>query len=190
MNSCFNGNFKLTSPYGDRILNGKSEFHAGVDLVGVDDTTVYAPCDAVVIVSQMVTDKKNRTWEWGNYVCLASLDGMYHIYICHLAERSVMQGQKVKKGDKIGVMGNTGYSFGAHTHFEVRRAGTTSKINAAQYIGIPNREGVYRTKTKLEEDLEVLEKFGVINTPEYWINTAPKVRYLEELIGNMAEALR
>ena len=193
MNCCFNGAFRVTSPFGERILNGKKEYHNGIDLVGVDDTTVYAPCDAVVLVSQMVTDKNNKTWEWGNYICLASLDGMYHIYLCHLATRNVVAGQKVKKGDKLGTMGSTGYAFGAHTHFEVRKG--SSIVNAAQYIGVPNKEGVYKNKSKLEEDLEILEEFKVTDTPEYWLQVVSgkktiNLNYLEKLLGNMAEALR
>lgn len=42
----------------------------------------------------------------------------------------------------------------------------------------------------LTEDLETLRKHGVINTPAYWKQTAPKVQYLPELLHKMAEVLR
>lgn len=144
MISCFKGKFKVTSPYGKRTLNGKTDNHTGIDLVGVEDKTVYAPCDGVVGASTIITDKSNWTWQWGNYVRLDTED-KHSIFLCHLASRAVSAGQKVKKGDKLGVMGNTGYSFGAHTHFEVRKYGTSTVVNPSEYTGIPNKVGTYET---------------------------------------------
>lgn len=132
--------YRMTSPYGQRVLNGKSEFHGGVDLVGVGGTAVCSVCDGTVVQSRIVTDKSNLTWQWGNYVAVQSKDGTV-IYYCHLASRAVKKGDKVKAGQRIGIMGNTGYSFGAHLHFEVRR--NNVKINAADYLGIPNKTGTY-----------------------------------------------
>ena len=144
--ACFKGKYKITSPYGNRILNGKPEFHKGVDLVGIDDKTVYAPCDGIIGASTIVTTKSNKTWEWGNYIRLDTADWKYSVFMCHLASRAVTKGQKVKKGDKLGVMGNTGYSFGAHTHFEVRKKGTSTTVNPADFIGIPNKVGTYTSE--------------------------------------------
>ena len=45
---CFKGKFKVTSPRGSRLLWGERQYHGGLDLVGVDDTTVYAIADGVV----------------------------------------------------------------------------------------------------------------------------------------------
>lgn len=144
--ACFKGKYKITSPYGNRILNGKSEFHKGVDLVGIDDKTVYAPCDGVIGASTIVTTKSNKTWEWGNYIRLDTADGKYSVFMCHLASRAVAKGQKVTKGQKLGVMGNTGYSFGAHTHFEVRKKGTTTTVNPSDVFDIPNKVGTYNSE--------------------------------------------
>ena len=132
--------YRLTSPYGQRVLNGKTETHNGVDLVGEGSTAVCSVCDGTVIQSRIVTDKNNLTWQWGNYVSVQAKDGTV-IYYCHLASRAVKQGDKVKAGQRIGIMGNTGYSFGAHLHFEVRR--NNKAINAADYLGIPNTTGTY-----------------------------------------------
>lgn len=157
--SCFKGKFKVTSIYGTRKLNGKTAMHNGLDLVGIEDVNVYAPCDGVVGASRIVTDKKNLTWQWGNYVRIDTKDG-FCVYLCHLKSRSVKTGQSVKKGDKIGVMGNTGYSFGAHTHFEVRNAKTNKAVNPSEWSGIPNKAGVYVAETVLKTDLKTNSNGG------------------------------
>lgn len=182
---------KLTSPYGQRTLNGKTDTHSGYDLVGVGSTDVTAAVGGKVAVSRIITDKSNLTWQWGNYVCILGDDGRYYYY-CHLASRAVNKGDTVKVGDKLGVMGSTGYSFGAHLHFEVREKDGKMTVNPETILGIPNKVGVYAvsTKSQLERDLDVLVARGVIKTPEYWRKTAPTVKYLSKLIHNMAEVLQ
>lgn len=179
--------FNVTSAYGDRILNGAKQFHAGLDLVGIGSVQVCAVCAGKVVVSQIVNDKNNPTWEWGNYICVYGNDGKYYYY-CHLASRNVLVGQYVTEGQILGIMGNTGYSFGAHLHLEIRDKDGATTISPADILGIDNKEGVYE-QNELESDLNVLVKHGVVNTPEYWLNTAPKVQYLPELIHNMRKVL-
>ena len=182
---------KLTSPYGSRTLDGKTAFHSGYDLVGVGSTDVTAAVGGKVVASRIITDKSNLTWQWGNYVCILGDDGRYYYY-CHLASRAVNKGDTVKVGDKLGVMGNTGYSLGAHLHFEVREKDGKTTANPETILGIPNKVGVYAAsaKSQLERDLDVLVARGVIKTPAYWQKAAPTVKYLPELIHNMAEVLR
>lgn len=190
MNIPFKGaRVKLTSGYGKRTLNGKANFHAGYDLVGVDSREVTAAVGGKVAVSRIITDKSNRTWEWGNYVCVHGDDGRYYYY-CHLASRAVAKGARINAGDKLGVMGNTGYAFGAHLHFEVREADGKTTVSPEAVLGIPNRVGVYTAeKSTLDADLAKLVAAKVITSPDYWKKTAPTVRYLPELLHNMAEAL-
>ena len=151
--------YRLTSPYGQRVLNGASEFHNGVDLVGEGTTAVCSVCDGTVLVSQIITDKSNLTWQWGNYVAVMANDGTVHYY-CHLASRAVKKGDKIKTGQRIGIMGNTGYSFGAHLHFEVRR--NNKSINAADYLGIPNKGGTYDVRKMMAEEYvdKIVAKVG------------------------------
>lgn len=182
---------KLTSGYGSRILDGKTDFHGGYDLVGVGSTDVTAAVGGKVVASRIVTDKSNLTWQWGNYVCVIGDDGRYYYY-CHLAARAVNKGDTVKLGDKLGVMGSTGYSFGAHLHFEVRETDGKTTVNPETILGIPNKVGVYKipAKSQLERDLDVLVAHGVIKTPDYWRKTAPTVKYLPDLIHNAADVLQ
>ncbi|MEG2597597.1 MAG: M23 family metallopeptidase, partial [Oscillospiraceae bacterium] len=139
MKRIFNGKYKITQTYHDR--------HKGLDVVGLSDKNVRSPIDGVVRSSTLITDHGNLTWEWGNYVRVDDADGN-KLYFCHLAARFVKVGQKVKVGDPLGIMGNTGKSFGAHCHFEVRTQANIHK-NPADYLGVPNEKTTYEwIKTK------------------------------------------
>ena len=180
---------RLTSPFGNRVLNGEKQNHTGYDLVGVGSYDVCAAVGGKVVHSRIITDKTNPTWQWGNYVCIKGNDGLYYYY-CHMASRAVKAGQTVGAGDKLGVMGNTGYSFGAHLHFEVRSADGKTKINPETILGIPNKAGTYTAKSELESDLDLLTQKGVINSPDYWLRNVGKVEHLYTLIHNFAEYVR
>ncbi len=177
---------RVTSGYGNRTLWGKAEFHCGYDMVGIGSTDVVCVCGGVVAQSQIVAD--GRTAEWGNYVCIKTDTGQYHYY-CHLKSRAVSKGQRVKTGDKIGVMGASGKVTGAHLHFEVRGSDGKTKLSPESVLGIANRAGTYTCST-LERDLETLTKKGIINSPMYWREQAKRVQYLEDLIRNFAKEIR
>lgn len=135
------GNIRMTSVYGYRtnpITGQPNEWHGGLDLVSTD-RTVRAAVGGRVALSQIVTDRGDATWQWGNYVAILGDDGNV-IYYCHLAERRVEANQRVEAGDVIGIMGTTGYSTGIHLHFEVRD-GANRQIDAAAYLGIENKIG-------------------------------------------------
>lgn len=139
------GKVELTSKFGWRTLNGAANNHKGIDLVGRTTKTVVAPCDGTVGQSAIFDKATDRTgtWEWGNYVRIDTPDGL-KIYMCHLAERKVKAGDQVKAGDIIGIEGNTGYSFGSHLHFEIRKNGVS--VNPCTYLGIPNAWGIHEVK--------------------------------------------
>lgn len=132
----YKGNYRISSPYGNRKLdNGDNRFHSGIDYVGIDSKEIIAPTNGKIISSQIITDKNNPTWEWGNYVKMDDLNG-YYLFFCHLSSRSVKVGQTVVKGQIIGLEGQTGYSLGSHLHFEVRRKSDNVSINPEQYFKI------------------------------------------------------
>jgi len=115
--------------------------HKGIDLVSDGDKTLVAIGDGGIITSTMVTDPNNPTSEWGNYVRM-DLDSGWRVYYCHMASRAVTVGQRVRKGDVIGIEGTTGNSSGSHLHFEIRPPGaSTEAVNAADFIGILNVVG-------------------------------------------------
>ena len=136
----FKGRNRVTSGY---KLAGRKD-HYGLDIVGDDDTKIGCTVEGVVVQSRMVPKGGDRTWEWGNYVIVQDKKGRRHIF-AHMASRNVVKGQQVKKGDILGVMGNTGYSFGAHTHYEVRGGDSAgSQIDPSDFAGVLNALGTYR----------------------------------------------
>lgn len=157
------GKVTLTSHFGWRTLNGQRDYHKGVDLSGTDKTLV-APCDGVIGSSTIITDKSNLTWQWGNYIRIDTPDGL-KIFMCHMAARKVKVGQKVKAGDVVGIEGNTGYSFGSHCHFEVRKNGES--VDPTPYLGIPNEWGQYDIKAAPKEPAvykDIYDKDGITYT--------------------------
>ena len=134
----FRGRNRVTSGY--RLPDRPG--HNGLDIVGDDSHDVLCPVSGTVKSSTIITDKSNSTWEWGNYVRVDDAQGN-RLFFCHLDSRAVSVGQKVNPGDRLGVMGNTGYSFGAHTHFEVRKSDGKTTLDPAAYLGIPNAKGSY-----------------------------------------------
>lgn len=139
------GKVTLTSRFGWRTLNGASDYHKGIDLCGTDKTLV-APCDGVIGTSA-IFDKstdKTLTWQWGNYIRIDTADGL-QIFMCHMSGRKVKKGDKVKAGDVVGIEGNTGYSFGSHCHFEIRKNGKS--VDPTPYLGIKNAWGIHEVKT-------------------------------------------
>jgi murein DD-endopeptidase MepM/ murein hydrolase activator NlpD len=114
--------------------NGK--LHAGNDITpSGGDFSILASRDGVVVVvvTGCVAGNQQCGQGYGNRVEIqhnvagASCISRY----AHLESVLVKEGQQVKKGEKIGVMGNTGHSEGKHLHFEIRK-----KANEWQGIGL------------------------------------------------------
>lgn len=138
----FKGRNRVTQPY--TYNAAQKSGHGGIDIVGDDNTTVYSVCNGTVtMVSKWDGKTKTGTQSYGNLVVVTASNG-YRYYYAHLQSISVSKGAAVHIGTKIGVMGNTGNSFGAHTHFEIRTGTTTStRINPSSYAGVQNTKGTY-----------------------------------------------
>ena len=148
----YQGEVRVSSPFGWRRMNGERVYHKGIDLVGTDKT-VRAVVSGVVGQSTIITDPKNRTSEWGNYVRVDGEDGRLYYY-CHLSQRLVSRGDKVSVGDALGIEGSTGKSTGSHLHLEVRENGKS--IDPTAILGIKNIVGAVReTKTAVRTNYTV-----------------------------------
>lgn len=89
--------------------------HQGIDLAAHRNTPIYA------IDHGVVTYLGSRKRGYGRLIVLTHMNGKYKSYYAHLNRYKVKLGDVVKKGDMIGLMGNTGRSTGVHLHFEIRR---------------------------------------------------------------------
>lgn len=107
----FRGRFKVTCPFGKKG-SWQCGWHIGTDIVGIDDKQVLAIADGVV--ESINAHGKS----YGNHVCVRHDDGMVSLY-AHLSRASVEVGQKVCRGDLLGIMGATGNASGAHLHLEL-----------------------------------------------------------------------
>lgn len=144
--------------------------HGGIDIVGDDNKNVYAvESGTVTMISKWDGKTKTGTQSYGNLVVVTDANNCRHYY-AHLQSIAVSKGQAVSVGTQIGVMGNTGNSFGAHLHYEVRTGQTTAtRVNPADHCGVQNAKGTY-TEQEAEiaigtyypkEDLNVRTGAGV-----------------------------
>ena len=129
-----------------------SSSHKGIDMAwnrhqGGKNVPVYAADDGVVY-STKDNDKSKKSW--GNYVKIKHNDGTYTLY-AHLKDGiKVKKGQKVKQGDQIGNMGNTGKSEANHLHYEVYVGGasTSNRKNPLDYTYVYDGQIVHPDDTK------------------------------------------
>ncbi len=115
--------FVLTSPFGTRRnpFTKALGFHAGLDLAAPEGTPIHAPADATVAFAGRYPLKSNVSWwRYGNLVVLRH-GSLFVTIFGHCNEVRVRTGQKVRQGEVIATVGNTGWSTSPHLHYEVRR---------------------------------------------------------------------
>jgi murein DD-endopeptidase MepM/ murein hydrolase activator NlpD len=107
---------RMASGYGYRIdpIYKTRRMHSGMDFTADKGTEVYATGDGVI---ELVERKR---WGYGKQIVINHGFG-YKTRYAHLSEFKVRRGQKVKRGDLIGLVGSTGKSTGPHLHYEVLR---------------------------------------------------------------------
>ena len=114
---------------GECIITQKySSKHRGIDLVGYKngkkcaDTVISLDSGTVIGIKtgQKHNPGSTGTASYGNYVQIEYSNGYTSIY-AHLKDVYVKLGQKVKKGEALGYMGDTGNTTGVHLHFELRK---------------------------------------------------------------------
>jgi len=136
-------NIKANSPVGYRVINGKTEYHKGLDISAFAGEELYAVTDGVIVKSNY--HYRNDNSGMGNYFVLWTGDftgenestnetvnytgtqfdpfnnnNPYAIVYMHMSSKSAVYGQIVEKGEIIGYSGNTGGpSIGAHLHIEI-----------------------------------------------------------------------
>jgi len=126
------GEYWIGSHYGWRklpILSGSKKMHNGIDIVAPWGTEIIAPADGEII------EIKN-SGGYGKHIKMNHNNQFITVY-AHLSRYNVKEGDKVKSGDIIGYVGETGLSTAPHLHYEVRKEQDGKKfiyLNPADYI--------------------------------------------------------
>jgi murein DD-endopeptidase MepM/ murein hydrolase activator NlpD len=117
----------ISSHFGFRSdpITGHTAFHSGVDFAAVPGSHVIATGPGVVSFAGYKTG-------YGNVVEITHPTGYVTLY-GHNSRNLVHEGETVRKGQAVAVIGSTGRSTGTHVHFEVERNG--SPVNPARYLG-------------------------------------------------------
>ncbi len=137
----------MTSKYGERIdpITGQTAFHYGTDFSGEWRSEIYAVDDGEVV--SICTDKNDS---FGNYIIIRHMGtharesagtGEFYALYGHMSEIYMYEGQTVKQGTVIGLMGgspeedsNPGRSTRTHLHFEIRKSKDSEGISPIGYI--------------------------------------------------------
>jgi len=107
---------RISSYFGYRIdpIYKVKKHHDGIDLTAPIGTPVHATGDGIVTLT------KHGNRGYGNQIEI-SHGYSYKTKYAHLSKILVKEGQKVHRGQVIGLVGNTGKSVGPHLHYEVRK---------------------------------------------------------------------
>ncbi len=116
----------LASGFGHRDdpIDGEPSFHPGYDIAAPYGSPVQAPADGLVV---------ETGWKqgYGNCIIISHGNGIATLY-GHLSKILVKPGQKVKRWQKIGLVGTSGRTTGPHLHYEVHRQGQA--VNPKPYL--------------------------------------------------------
>ncbi len=145
----------ISSRFGARIdpLNNKKSFHEGIDFRGRRGDKIYATGDGVVA-------KAFRNGSYGNYVLIDHKNG-YQTSFAHMDKFLVKKGERVKRGQLIGKVGNTGRSTGPHLHYELLHNGTP--VNPLKYMQIAKLIEQHKAVkvVKLEKPAKIVKSSSV-----------------------------
>lgn len=163
----FKGRVQIPYAYGRYgwTRGGGKTWHGGIDLVGLDDPTIYMPYytaadgtqkairGTVTRARKVDRSTGDPTWEWGWYVCVQldaaqTPDTVNFLYFCHCERLLVQVGETVESGDELAVMGNSGNAAlndppYKHCHLEARATATGIGLDPTAYSGTGNAVGTY-----------------------------------------------
>jgi murein DD-endopeptidase MepM/ murein hydrolase activator NlpD len=118
---------RIASGFGFRIhpVYKAVKFHEGLDFSAPQGTEIYATGDGVIAKAEF--DRRG----FGNYVVIDHGYGYQTVY-AHMQKYTVKVGQRIKRGELLGYIGNTGMSTAPHLHYEVIKNG--KKVNPINFF--------------------------------------------------------
>ena len=111
-------------------FTGEQKLHSGLDISNRTGTPVVVTADGVIASTSYQSGL-------GNTIVVDHGNGYQTVY-GHLSQFKAKEGQKVRRGELIGLIGNTGYSTGPHLHYEVVKFGGTVNPGLHIYTDVPN----------------------------------------------------
>lgn len=110
---------KVTSRYGSRMdpIKKKKAFHSGLDFRGQYGTKIRATANGKVVFA-------GRNGSFGNFVKIDHGNG-FHSSFAHMQRYLVKKGDRVARGQVVGLIGSSGRSTGPHLHYEIKHKGKT-----------------------------------------------------------------
>lgn len=142
---------KTSSGFGMRThpIYNVRKFHYGMDFVARVGTPIHATADGVVEITS------KSFYGYGKYVKIDH-GFNYQTAYAHMDDIHVKKGQKVKRGDVIGTLGNTGLSTGPHLHYEVIYKGR--RVDPINYyfhdLTAEQYEEMLRISSSIEKSLD------------------------------------
>lgn len=140
----------LLSGFGKRMhpIYKVMKMHKGIDFTAPKGTPIQATGDGKVITAK-------RSASYGRYVVIRHNDEYETLY-AHMNKILVKKGQKVKRGEQIGTIGNTGRSTAPHLHYEVHQNGRA--VNPIDYCidGLSPKEydTLLKSASKINQSLD------------------------------------
>ncbi len=117
--------FRKNPFYGAYSDEDEYEFHTGIDIAADTGTQILCYLDGTV-------ESCGLSASYGYYLCVDHGDGLKTLY-AHASELLCFEGDRVKRGQPIALVGETGRATGPHLHFEVYENGQTT--NPEKYLG-------------------------------------------------------
>lgn len=138
----------ITSPFGMRVhpVTGVKKQHNGIDLVATNDGRVGQP-DYITAHTGGTVDSVGYNSSAGYYVKIKVADNSVMVYYHLNKMSSVKKGATVKKGDRIGYMGESGTASGKHLHWGIQAHGKW--IDPAPYLDKDYTEGEKTVKIEM-----------------------------------------
>lgn len=180
------GSYRLTQRFGENLLNYQQfglKYHDGEDFACTDGTPIVAPADGIIVEARGI-DKPN-VGGYGNHIrMLIPFDNdpnrFYEFIVAHLLTVTVKPGDKVVRGQVIGLSDNTGFSTNSHAHHGIR---VLQKNNVAGYTTKVYLDNVYAL---IDYDNGV---YGYVNPAPFF--KAPQERYaVDDRYGQPYSAVR
>jgi murein DD-endopeptidase MepM/ murein hydrolase activator NlpD len=120
---------RLMGGFGERQdpFSGEGAYHTGVDISAAPGTPVHSTADGRVQFAGFYHG-------YGRLV-IVNHGNNYETYYAHLSNISVTEGEELRRGEQVGLVGSSGRSTGPHLHYEVRRG--SAPLNPYRFLNKP-----------------------------------------------------